>query len=405
MPASLDRDIGRSPEVRRSRRIAEARSRESRIRRSSKQSTIPKNAHTETEVLDALRSVRDPDLHKDIVTLKFVKDLRIDGDRVAFTIELTTPACPVKDQMRDQARAAVQQLPGVATVDVQMTAQVRSAAAADLGKAPVPGVKNVIAVGAGKGGVGKTTVAVNLAIALSKMGSRVAMIDGDIYGPNVPIMLGINTQLGTDGQKIVPAEQYGLQLVSMAFLTNDDSPVIWRGPMLHGVIQQFFREVRWDAVDYLVVDMPPGTGDVALSLAQTVPVAGSVVVTTPQTVSVADTRRAVRMYQKLNVPTLGLIENMSHFVCPTCHHESDIFGKGGGEMLAEELSVPFLGRIPLYEPIRRGGDTGVPIVVGEPTSPAALAFRTAAERLAAQISIAAYNASQIKKPIALTPVR
>ena len=360
---------------------------------------------TEAEVLDALRSVRDPDLHKDIVTLKFVKDLRIDGDRVAFTIELTTPACPVKDQMRDQARAAVQQLPGVATVDVQMTAQVRSAAAADLGKAPVPGVKNVIAVGAGKGGVGKTTVAVNLAIALSKMGSRVAMIDGDIYGPNVPIMLGINTQLGTDGQKIVPAEQYGLQLVSMAFLTNDDSPVIWRGPMLHGVIQQFFREVRWDAVDYLVVDMPPGTGDVALSLAQTVPVAGSVVVTTPQTVSVADTRRAVRMYQKLNVPTLGLIENMSHFVCPTCHHESDIFGKGGGEMLAEELSVPFLGRIPLYEPIRRGGDTGVPIVVGEPTSPAALAFRTAAERLAAQISIAAYNASQIKKPIALTPVR
>jgi ATP-binding protein involved in chromosome partitioning len=360
---------------------------------------------TESEVLAALRAVRDPDLNRDIVTLKFVKDLRIDGDRVAFTIELTTPACPVKDQMRDQARAAVQQLPGVSTVDVQMTAQVRSAAPADLGKTPVPGVKNVIAVGAGKGGVGKTTVAVNLAIALSKMGSRVAMIDGDIYGPNVPIMLGINTQLTTDGQKIVPAEQYGLQLVSMAFLTKDDSPVIWRGPMLHGVIQQFFREVRWDAIDYLVVDMPPGTGDVALSLSQTVPVSGSVVVTTPQTVSVADTRRAVRMYQKLNVPTLGLIENMSHFVCPSCRHESDIFGKGGGETLAAELSVPFLGRIPLYEPIRRGGDTGVPIVVGEPSAPAALAFRAAAERLAAQISIAAYNASQVKKPIALTPVR
>jgi ATP-binding protein involved in chromosome partitioning len=181
--------------------------------------------------------------------------------------------------------------------------------------------------------------------------------------------------------------------------------VIWRGPMLHGVIQQFFREVRWDAIDYLVVDMPPGTGDVALSLSQTVPVAGSVVVTTPQVVSVADTRRAVRMYQKLNVPTLGLIENMSHFVCPSCRHESDIFGKGGGESLAAELGIPFLGRIPLYEPIRRGGDTGVPITVGEPNSPAAEAFRAAAERLAAQISIAAYNASQIKKPIALTPVR
>jgi ATP-binding protein involved in chromosome partitioning len=235
---------------------------------------------------------------------------------------------------------------------------------------------------------------------LSRSGSRVAMIDGDIYGPNVPIMLGINTQLQTDGRKIIPAEQYGIQLVSMAFLTNDDSPVIWRGPMLHGVIQQFFREVRWTNIDYLIVDLPPGTGDVALSLSQGVPLAGSVLVTSPQTVSIADTRRAVRMYQKLNVPTLGLIENMSHFICPTCRTESDIFGKGGGEALAAELSVPFFGRVPIYEPIRIGGDTGVPIVVGEPDSPAALAFRAAAERLAAQLSIAAYT----KKPIPLTPV-
>jgi ATP-binding protein involved in chromosome partitioning len=292
-------------------------------------------------------------------------------------------------------------IPGVSQVDIEMTAQVRSTLGPEAGKAPVPGVKNIIAVGAGKGGVGKTTVAVNLAIALSQFGSRVAMIDGDIYGPNVPIMLGINTQLTTDGQKIVPAEQYGIQLVSMAFLTGDDAPVIWRGPMLHGVIQQFFREVRWEAVDYLIVDMPPGTGDVALSLSQTVPVSGSVVVTTPQTVSVADTRRAVRMYQKLNVPTLGLVENMSHFVCPGCARESDIFGKGGGERLATELGVPFLGRVPIYEPIRVGGDTGVPIVVGEPDSPAARAFRGAAERLAAQLSIASYT----KKAIPLTLTR
>jgi ATP-binding protein involved in chromosome partitioning len=280
-----------------------------------------------------------------------------------------------------------------------MTAQVRSTIGADLGKAPVPGVKNIIAVGAGKGGVGKTTVAVNLAIALSQSGGRVAMIDGDVYGPNVPLMLGINTQLTTDGQKIIPAEQYGIQLVSMAFLTGDDAPVIWRGPMLHGVIQQFFREVRWDGVDYLIVDMPPGTGDVALSLSQTVPVSGSVVITTPQTVSVADTRRAVAMYQKLNIPTLGLIENMSHFVCPACSHESDIFGKGGGENLATEMSVPFLGRIPIHEPIRIGGDTGVPIAIGEPNSMAAKAFRAAAERLAAQLSIASY-----KRAIPLTPI-
>lgn len=355
---------------------------------------------TEGAVLEALKAVRDPDLNRDIVALKFVKGLRIDGGRVSFTIELTTPACPVKDQMREQARAAVMQVPGVTDVDVQMTAQVRSNLGADLSKAPVAGVKNIIAVGAGKGGVGKTTVAVNLAIALSQCGGRVAMIDGDIYGPNVPIMLGIDTQLTTDGQKIIPAEQYGIQLVSMAFLTGDDAPVIWRGPMLHGVIQQFFREVLWKDVDYLIVDMPPGTGDVALSLSQSVPVSGGVVVTTPQTVSVADTRRAVRMYQKLNVPTLGLIENMSHFVCPNCDHESDIFGKGGGEALATEMSVPFLGRIPIYEPIRVGGDTGVPVVIGDPTSAPARAFRAAAERLAAQLSIASYS----KRAIPLTPV-
>jgi ATP-binding protein involved in chromosome partitioning len=356
-------------------------------------------AITEAAVLDALRAVRDPDLNRDIVSLKFVKNLRIDGGRVSFSIELTTPACPVKDQMRDQARAVVERIPGVSAVEIEMTAQVRSTIGADLGKAPVPGVKNIIAVGAGKGGVGKTTVAVNLAIALSQSGGRVAMIDGDVYGPNVPLMLGINTQLTTDGQKIIPAEQYGIQLVSMAFLTGDDAPVIWRGPMLHGVIQQFFREVRWDGVDYLIVDMPPGTGDVALSLSQTVPVSGSVVITTPQTVSVADTRRAVAMYQKLNIPTLGLIENMSHFVCPACSHESDIFGKGGGENLATEMSVPFLGRIPIHEPIRIGGDTGVPIAIGEPNSMAAKAFRAAAERLAAQLSIASY-----KRAIPLTPI-
>jgi ATP-binding protein involved in chromosome partitioning len=356
---------------------------------------------TEAAVLEALAAVRDPDLNRDIVSLKFVKNLVIDGGRVAFTIELTTPACPVKDQMREQAREAVSRIPGVVAVDIEMTAQVRSAVAADGARAPVPGVKNIIAVGAGKGGVGKTTVAVNLAIALSQYGGRVAMIDGDIYGPNVPIMLGIQTQLTTDGDKIIPAEQYGIQLVSMAFLTGDDAPVIWRGPMLHGVIQQFFREVRWEGIDYLIVDMPPGTGDVALSLSQTVPVSGSVVVTTPQTVSIADTRRAIRMYQKLNVPTLGLIENMSHFVCPSCRHESDIFGKGGGEVLAQDLNVPFLGRIPIYEPIRVGGDTGVPIAIGEPGSPAAQAFRYAAERLAAQLSIASYA----KRSIPLMQVR
>jgi len=346
---------------------------------------------TEAAVLGALTVVKDPDLHQDIVSLGFVKNLRITSDRVAFTIELTTPACPVKDQMRDQAHAAVSALPGVTAVEVEMTASVRAVGAPDGGRAPVEGVKNIIAVGAGKGGVGKTTVAVNLALALARHGGRVGMIDGDIYGPNVPIMLGINQALTTDGQKILPAEKHGIQVISMGFMTTDDAPVIWRGPMLHGAIQQFFREVRWNDLDYLIVDMPPGTGDVALSLSQTVPVAGAVVVSTPQLVSLADSRRAVRMYQKLNIPTLGIIENMSHYICPSCHHEADIFGRGGGERMAKELNVTFLGRIPIYQPIREGGDAGMPLVLSEPDSPAAKAFMAAAERVAAEVSIASYK--------------
>ena len=356
---------------------------------------------TESAVLDALRAVKDPDLHKDIVTLGFVKDLRIAESSVSFVVELTTPACPVKDLLRDQARSVVLAVPGVTRVDVQMTAQVRAVGRPELGRAPVENVKNIIAVGAGKGGVGKTTVSVNLAVALARRGSRVALLDGDMYGPNVPIMLGLKTQLETDGDKIIPAERYGVQVVSMGFLTQDDAPVIWRGPMLHGAIQQFFRDVRWRDIDYLIVDMPPGTGDVALSLSQTVPVAGAVLVTTPQTVSLADTRRAVAMYRKLNIPPVGLIENMSYFVCPDCGHETDIFGKGGGERLATELSVPFLGGIPLHEPIRAGSDAGVPIVESAPDSAPARAIIAAADRVAAQISISAHA----RRAIPLTEVR
>jgi len=358
-------------------------------------------APSSAAVLDALRGVRDPDLHKDIVALGFVKNLTVDGGRVGFTIELTTPACPVKDQMRDQARALVLNVAGVTDVNIEMTAAVRTSAVGDGSRQPVPGVKNVIAVGAGKGGVGKTTVAVNLAVALGQLGSRVAMIDGDIYGPNVPMMLGLDTQLVADEEgRIIPAEAFGIQVVSMGFMTNEDSAVIWRGPMLHGAIQQFFRQVAWRDVDYLVIDLPPGTGDVALSLSQSVPVSGAIVVTTPQKVSLSDTRRAVRMYQKLNIRPLGLIENMSHFECPSCGTETDLFGHGAGEALAGEMSVPFLGRLPIYRPIRIGGDTGRPIVVEEPDSAAARAFRKVAEQAAAQVSIASFS-----RVIPLTPVR
>src|SRR5258705_4825401 len=334
-------------------------------------------------VLNALRVVVDPDLRRDIVSLGFIKDLSLSDGNVSFAIELTTPACPVKEQMRDQATAAVRAVEGVKTVEVRMTANVRSVSAPETGRPPLPGVKNVIAVGAGKGGVGKTTVAVNLALALARCGSRVGILDGDIYGPNVPIMLGLSsTQLTTDGKQIVPAEKYGVQVVSMGFLTADDAPVIWRGPMLHGAIQQFFRDVAWKDLDYLIVDMPPGTGVVALSLSQTVPVVGSIVVTTPQRVSLADSLRAVRMYQKLNIAPIGLVENMSFYACPNCHHEADVFGHGGGETLAEKLDIPFLGRLPVYQPIREGIDSGVPIIVTEPGSSAGRAFMLVAARTA-----------------------
>jgi len=358
-------------------------------------------------VLDALKAVIDPDLRRDIVSLGFVKNLSIDSGAVAFDIELTTPACPVKDKMQAQAEQLVRALPGVSDVRVTMTAQVRSAGGpATGGAAAVPGVKNVIAVGAGKGGVGKTTVAVNLALALSKAGSRVGILDGDIYGPNVPIMLGLQAQLESDGQKIRPAERYGLQVVSIGFMTKDEAPVIWRGPMLHSAIRQFFHDVAWRDLDYLIIDMPPGTGDVALSLAQTVPVAGSIVVTTPQQVSLADSRRAIRMYEKLNIPALGVVENMSYFECPSCHHQSNIFGHGGGEQMAEQMGVPFLGRLPIYEPIRVGSDVGIPLVIAEPDSGAAKAFAAVASQAAAQVSMRAIKAELDNKgTIPLTPVR
>ncbi len=348
---------------------------------------------TKELVLAALKGVTDPDLGVDLVTLKFVKDkdVTVDGGRVSVAIEAATPSPSKRDALAARVREVVAAIPGVQEVSVTTSFVVKSVSAPEHGKPPLPGVRNVIAVGAGKGGVGKTTVAVNLAVALSKTGARVGVLDGDIYGPNVPIMFGLQAQLQTDGKKIRPAEKYGIQVVSMGFLTHDEAPTIWRGPMLHSAIQQFCREVAWQEVDYLVVDMPPGTGDVALSLSQTVPAAGAIVVTTPQQVSLADTRRAVRMYQKLNIPTLGLVENMSFYECTNCHHRADIFGHGGGEQTAQQLNIPFLGRLPLYQPIRVGSDRGIPLVIAEPESVATQAFNALAESTMAQLALAAHQ--------------
>src|SRR5882762_3069534 len=330
---------------------------------------------TEHLVLDALRQIKDPDLHKDIVTLGFIKDLKIDGGNVSFRIVLTTPACPVKAEMESAAQDLVSALPGVTSVAVTMDAEVPKGRG--LGdKIAVEGVRNIIAVSSGKGGVGKSTVAVNLAVSLALDGARVGVMDMDVYGPNVPIMLGASeARPEVEGNKLIPIEAYGVKLMSMALLQPGDKPMIVRGPILHGLVKQFLTDVKWGELDYLIVDMPPGTGDIQLSLAQLVPVQGAVLVTTPQDVSVADVRRALRMFETVAIPVLGIVENMSYFLAPDTGIRYDIFGEGGGEKLANAYHVPFLGAIPLGIEVREGGDSGVPVVVSHPESPQAVAFR------------------------------
>ena len=277
------------------------------------------------QVLSVLRGVVDPDLHKDIVSLGFVKEVAVRGGEVDFTIELTTPACPVKDEMKAQAESLVRALPGVTAARAKMTANVSTRGG--MGRQQVPGIRNIIAVGAGKGGVGKSTTSVNLAVGLAQKGARVGLIDGDVYGPNIPQMLGLSDPPEVSPEKrILPPEALGIKVISMGMLVPPDQPIIWRGPMLHGAVQQFMRDVEWGELDYLVVDLPPGTGDVALSMAQSVPMAGAVVVTTPQGVSVSDVRKAVGMFRQLSIPVLGVIENMSYFVCGHCDGRTDIFG-------------------------------------------------------------------------------
>jgi ATP-binding protein involved in chromosome partitioning len=344
---------------------------------------------TEQGVLDALKQVRDPDLHKDIVTLGFVKDLKIEGGDVSFRIVLTTPACPVREQLQQQSEEVVRAVPGVSSVRVTMDAEVPKGRG--LGeKVTVPGVRNIIAVSSGKGGVGKSTVAVNLAAVLAADGARVGLMDADVYGPNVPLMLGTSrVRPEIAGNKLLPVEAHGIKMMSMALLKPGDEPMILRGPILHGLVKQFLQDVLWGELDYLIVDMPPGTGDVQLSLAQLVPVQGAVLVTTPQEVAVADVRRALRMFETVAVPILGIVENMSYFVAPDTGTRYDIFGAGGGQKLAEAYGVPFLGAVPLGLEVREGGDKGVPVVIGQPASVQAEAFRHVAGEVARQVSIEA----------------
>ena len=347
---------------------------------------------TNDNIMSALTRVKDPEIGRDLVSLGMVREIEIDGAAVALTVELTTPACPLKATIESDITNELSAL-GAAVVKIDWASNVKRSfggPAADL----IPGVKNTIAVASGKGGVGKTTVAVNLAVSLARDGARVGLLDADITGPNVPLMMGTTGAHVTGAQgRVNPVSSHGVTMMSIQYFLTGDAPVIWRGPLIHSAIQQFLRDVEWGELDYLVVDLPPGTGDAALSISQLIPLTGAVVVTTPQEVSLTDARKAIAMFTKVNVRTLGVVENMSGFICPNCNEEHDIFGSGGGEKIARELELETLGRIPLEPGVRTGGDAGVPITSPQhpeaDTSIAGAAMRELARTVAGRVSVVA----------------
>ena len=341
------------------------------------------------QVMRALRGVKDPELHVDVVTLGMIEDVKIEGGAVSLTVNLTTPGCPLKTQIEKDVRAALSAVPGVQTVQLKMGAKVRRSIESppDL----IPEVANTVAIASGKGGVGKSTVSVNLALSFARAGAVVGLMDADVYGPNLVQMMGVKEKPQVREGKILPVPALGLSLMSMGFFVREDEPVIWRGPMLHGAMKQFLGDVAWGRLDYLFIDMPPGTGDVQLTLSQIIPLTGAVLVTTPQDVALSDVRKAAAMFRKVNVPLLGVIENMSYFDCPHCGERSEIFSHGGGERAATQYGCPFLGAIPIDLGVRQGGDEGRPPVVHDPNAGPALAFKAIAEKLAAIISVNTYQ--------------
>ena len=352
-----------------------------------------KQGPTEEQVIAALSTVNDPEIHRDLVSLGMVRDISIDGGAVRFTVVLTTPACPLKQTIEDDCRAAVGAIPGVGSVRVDWDAQVprdnRLTSQLNVG------VRNAIAVGSGKGGVGKSSVAVNLAVALARQGASVGLMDADVYGPNVPMMMGVEGErpVSRDGKRIEPIEAHGVKMISIGFLVDAKTPLVWRGPMLHGAIRQFLGDVNWGDLDYLIIDLPPGTGDVQLSLTQAIPLTGAVIVTTPQAVSKADVVKSIAMFQleQIDVPVLGVIENMSGFVAPDTGTVYDIFGRGGGPEVAEQMGIAFLGEVPIDPAMRICGDAGQPMLLAHPESPASIALDAIAHKLAAAVSVMNLN--------------
>lgn len=354
---------------------------------------------TESQVLEALKQVQDPDLHRDIVSLGFVKDVRICDGAVAFTIELTTPACPVKDQLQEDAHRAVMALDGVDQVNIKMDANVRSHPG--MGQMALPGIRNIIPVGSGKGGVGKSTVSANLAVALAQTGARVGLMDADVYGPSIPTIMGVSEPPRPGEKGIIPTEAHGVKVMSMGFFLKPDQAVVWRGPMITKMIDQFLGGVEWGELDYLVIDLPPGTGDIQLSLCQKLPLTGAVIVSTPQDVALSVAEKAIIMFNQLKSPILGLVENMSFFECPHCGEREYIFDTGGAEKASARLGIPYLGGIPLATNIRKTSDSGQPIVIADPESPSAQAFLAVAKNMAAEVSVRHLGEDQ-DQPVKIT---
>ncbi len=341
---------------------------------------------TKRQIVEALRTVDDPELHKDLVSLGMIKQVHMQDGTATVTVELTTPSCPLKSTIASDVEAAVGRIEGVEKVQIQFAARVRGSHPA---RSELPGVKNIIAVGAGKGGVGKSTIAVLVAVGLQRDGARVGILDADVYGPSIPTMLGVvGSQLTMAGQMIQPLDVGGLRAMSIGLIARTDEAIIWRGPMVHNAVRQFLDQVDWGELDYLIVDLPPGTGDVPLTLAQSLPMTGSIVICTPQEVALRDARRAVRMYEQLNTPCLGMIENMSFYICPKCGHRDEIFAHGGAEAAARELGVPFLGAIPISTELRIIGDEGTPDRVFAELDPCVReAVHKVVKQFAAQVSI------------------
>jgi ATP-binding protein involved in chromosome partitioning len=342
------------------------------------------------EVIKALSNVKDPELGRDIVSLRMVEGVTVEGGKASFTLNLTTPACPLRSRLEESARKAVADVPSISQVEMK-TASIVYATRDFANSEMLKGVKNIIAVASGKGGVGKSTIAVNLAIALSASGAKVGILDADVYGPNIPLMMGVVASTEVRDERIIPPIAHGVKVASLGFFYNEQTPVIWRGPLVAGAVRQLLTQVDWGELDYLVCDLPPGTGDASLTLAQTVPLGGILIVTTPQEAALSIAAKALAMFKRLNIPILGVVENMSYFVCPHCGEKTKIFSEGGGKKVAKERGVDFLGEIPLTLAVRETSDSGTPVTASTPNSPEALVFKDLAFRVAGMVSIVAFS--------------